>query len=176
MAEIVASIVIHARNKALFKREEIDINDIIKRELEFFALNPEFKYKIEKKIELSDDLPRIPGNPIHIKQIVDNILKNAIDSMENSPEKCFHLETCVEDKAVLIRISDTGEGIEKENIDKIFSPDFTTKAIGKGTGLGLASVKTMVEAYSGDIRVQSKKGKGTTFVVKIPVARPIPQN
>ena len=66
-------------------------------------------------------------------------------------------------------MSDTGEGIAEENLPEIFSPDFTTKPIGKGTGLGLASVKTMVEAYSGDIRVESEKGEGTTFTVRIPV-------
>ncbi|HBF43438.1 MAG TPA: hypothetical protein DDW42_07380 [Desulfobacteraceae bacterium] len=58
------------------------------------------------------------------------------------------------------------------NIGKIFSSDFTTKPVGKGTGLGLASVKTMVDAYSGDIQVESKRGKGTVFVVSIPTTKP----
>ncbi len=64
----------------------------------------------------------------------------------------------------------------EEGIPGIYSLDFTTKPIGKGTGLGLASVKAMVDAYSGDIQVESKKGKGTTFIVRIPVDRPIIQN
>jgi signal transduction histidine kinase len=93
--------------------------------------------------------------------------------MEHSQEKRLTVETCLEDKAVLIRISDTGEGIAEEDLPKIYSPDFTTKPIGKGTGLGLASVKTMVDAYSGDIQVESRKGEGTTFVVRIPVERPV---
>lgn len=89
--------------------------------------------------------------------------------MENTQEKRLTIETCLEDKSVSVRISDTGEGIFKDNLKKIFSPDFTTKPISKGTGLGLASVKTMVDAYSGDIQVKSKRGEGTTFTVKIPV-------
>ena len=65
-------------------------------------------------------------------------------------------------------------GIAEENLAGIWSPDFTTKPIGKGTGLGLASVKTMVEAYSGDIRVESTKEEGTTFIVTIPVQQRLP--
>lgn len=169
LEKIIAGILTHVRDKTLFKTEQIDINEIIERELEFFKLNPIFKYQIKNKIILSDNLPHISGNPIHIKQIVDNLIKNAIDAMENSQEKLLTIETCLDGKAVLIRISDTGEGIEEENLDRIYSPDFTTKPIGKGTGLGLASVKTMADAYSGDIMVESKKGKGTTFIIRIPV-------
>jgi len=172
LEKIIAGILIHVRDKALFKTQQIDINEIIERELEFFKLNPIYKSQIEKKVALSDSLPHIPGNPIHIKQIVDNLLNNAIDAMEHSPEKRLSIETCLEEKAVLIRISDTGQGIAEEDLPEIYSPDFTTKPIGKGTGLGLASVKTMIDAYSGDIQVESKKGEGTTFIVKIPVERP----
>jgi len=169
MEIIVTGILTHVRDKALFKTEQVDINEIIKKELEFFNIDPNYKHQIEKKTALSDNLPRVPGNPIHFKQIVDNIIKNAIDAMEYSPEKCLTVETCLEDKAVLIKISDTGEGIEEKNLNMIYSPNFTTKAIGKGTGLGLASVKIMVDAYSGDIQVESRKGKGTTFTIRIPV-------
>ncbi|RLB82311.1 MAG: hypothetical protein DRH17_06295 [Deltaproteobacteria bacterium] len=173
LKEIISGILIHARNKALHRSEQIDINEIIKRELDFFRLNPIYKYQIEKHVDLSDNLPCIVGNPIQIKQIIDNLVKNAIDAMEHSPEKRLTVETRLEDKAVVIRISDTGEGIAEEDLARIYSPDFTTKPIGKGTGLGLASVKTMVDAYSGDIQVESRKGEGTTFTVRIPIERPI---
>ena len=172
LKEIIAGILIHARKKAIHGTEQIDINEIIKRELDFFKLDPVYKYKVEKHVDLSDNLPCIVGNPIQIKQIIDNLVKNAIDAMEHSPEKRLTVETHPEEKAVVIRISDTGEGIAEEDLGRIFSPDFTTKAIGKGTGLGLASVKTMVDAYSGDIQVESMKGEGATFIVRIPIERP----
>lgn len=172
LKEMIAGILFHARNKAYHRIERIDINEIIKNELDFFKLNPVYKHQVEKYIDLSDDLPQISGNPIQIKQLIDNLVKNAIDAMENSPQKRLTLQTRLEDKAVAIIVSDTGEGIAKEDLGSIFSPDFTTKPIGKGTGLGLASVKTMVEAYSGDIQVESRKGKGTTFIVRIPVNGP----
>ena len=176
LGKIVAGILTHVRDRTLFINEQIDFNEIIKGELELLKLNPTYKLQIEKKVDLSDNLPRILANPIHIKQIVDNLLNNAIDAMEHSPEKRLAVVTCLEDKAVLIRISDTGEGIAEEDLPKIYSPYFTTKPIGKGTGLGLASVKTMVDAYSGDIQVESEKGEGTTFIVRIPIERPIFQN
>ena len=170
--KIITGILIHVRDETLFNTEQIDMNEIVKRELEFFDLNYAYKNQIEKKVDLSDNLPSVVANPIHIKQIVDNLVKNAIDAMENTLEKKLNIETYLEDKAVAVRISDTGEGIFQENLKKIFSPDFTTKPISKGTGLGLASVKTMVDAYSGDIQVESKRGEGTTFTIKIPVERP----
>jgi signal transduction histidine kinase len=169
LEKIISGILIHVRDEIQFDTEQVDINEIIKRELEFFELNHTYKHQIEKKVSLLDNLPRIPANPVHIKQIIDNLVKNAIDAMENTQEKRLTIETCLEDKSVSVRISDTGEGIFKDNLKKIFSPDFTTKPISKGTGLGLASVKTMVDAYSGDIQVKSKRGEGTTFTVKIPV-------
>jgi signal transduction histidine kinase len=68
--------------------------------------------------------------------------------MEESKEKQLSIETGVDNGLILIKITDTGEGIPEEDLSKIFLPGFTTKPIGKGTGLGLASVKTMVESYS----------------------------
>ena len=172
LKKMIAGILIHVRDGTLHRTERIDINEIIKGQLDFFRLNAVYKHQVEKRIDLSDDLPQISGNPIQIKQLIDNLVKNAIDAMEHSPEKRLIVETHPEDKAVVIRISDTGEGIAEEDLGRIFSPDFTTKPVGKGTGLGLASVKTMVDSYSGDIQVESKKGEGTTFIVRIPTERP----
>ncbi len=168
LEKIVAAILIHARDNTRCGTEEIEINEVIKRELDFFEADPVYKYQISKQINLSDNLPPIRGDAIQIKQIADNLIKNAMDAMENSPEKELVVETFSDDNTVGIRISDTGEGIAEEDLARIFSPDFTTKPIGKGTGLGLASVKTMVDAYSGDILVESIIGEGTTFTVKLP--------
>ena len=169
MEKIVSGILMHAKSNPLNCTEQIDLNEIVEREMDFFQLNPTYRYKIEKQINLSDDLPPITGNPIHFKQIIDNLVKNAVDAMDHSPEKLLTILTSREGDSVRIRISDTGEGIEEKDLAKIFSPDFSTKPVGRGTGLGLASVKTMVEAYAGNIKVQSIRGKGTTFTVAIPV-------
>jgi signal transduction histidine kinase len=68
-----------------------------------------------------------------------------------------------------IKIKDTGGGIAKENLSKLFTPFFTTKALGKGTGLGLAIAYGIVKMHSGDISVESEVGKGTTFSISLPV-------
>lgn len=168
LSKIVAEILIRARGKDSLQSEEININQLIKNELLYWEMDPVFKYKITKKMKLDKCMPSIQGNPVQIKQILDNIIKNAIDAMEESKEKQLSIETGVENGLILIKITDTGEGIPEEDLSKIFLPGFTTKPIGKGTGLGLASVKTMVESYSGTIKIQSEKNKGTSVTISLP--------
>ena len=157
MEKIITGILDQSRDRHLYETEPVNVNQIIQRELDFFKLIPIFKDYITKQVKLAEDLPPIQGNPTQIKQIVDNLIKNAIDAMESSEEKQLTIETWLEKDAVSIRVADTGEGIPGENLNKIFSPDFSTKPVGKGTGLGLASVK----AYGGSIRVESERGRGT---------------
>jgi signal transduction histidine kinase len=169
LKKIIRSILDHAREGGPSRTEPVNINEIIARALEFFELDSSFKYKIEKNISLTENLPFMKGDSIQIKQIMDNLVKNAIDAMEHSDKKCLSIRTGMENGNIIIKISDTGEGIEAEDLERIFSPDYTTKQVGKGTGLGLASVKAMINAYSGKIKVESEKGKGTLFTVQLPV-------
>ena len=171
LEKIIAGILTHVRNDNINSSEPIDINKIVQEQLHFFNLDNFYKTEIEKEITLSDNLPCVLGNPIHIKQIIDNLIKNAIDAMQNSPTKKIAINTHYEDHSVFMDITDSGEGIAEDDLKKIFSPDFTTKPVGKGTGLGLASVKMMVEGYSGEIKVESIKGRGTRFCVKLPAQK-----
>ena len=169
LEKIIRSILLHVRSDSLFGTEEMNVNSIITSELEFFKINPVFNKEIEKQIDLAEPAPIIVGNPVQIKQIVNNLITNAIDAMETSSPKRLSVVTRLENSHVELSIADNGEGIEAGDIPHIFSPDFTTKPVGKGTGLGLASVKTMVEAYNGAISVESEKGRGATFRVRLPV-------
>ncbi len=170
LGKIVKTILLHVRRDSIYEACEVEINSIIVSELEFFRFNPLFKKEVEKEINLVEPSPIVFGNPVQIKQIVDNLITNAIDSMEESTAKRLSVTTRIQDGQVEVVIADTGIGIDAGNIAEIYSPDFTTKPAGKGTGLGLASVKTMVEAHNGSISVESKKGHGTTFCVRLPVA------
>ncbi|MDM8537672.1 HAMP domain-containing sensor histidine kinase, partial [Desulfobacterales bacterium HSG17] len=96
-------------------------------------------------------------------------IKNAMDAMEETSEKTLSIKTMHIKSNIIIEISDTGSGISHDELDKIFLPDFTTKPVGKGTGLGLASVKSMVEGYQGKVEVTSKLERGTTFIIELPV-------
>ncbi len=171
LEKIIAGILKHVRNDKINSSQQIDINKILQEQLHFFNLDNFYKTEIEKEITLSDDLPCVLGNPIHIKQIIDNLVKNALDAMQNSPTKKIAINTHYADHAVFLDITDSGEGIAEDDLKGIFCADFTTKPLGKGTGLGLASVKMMVEGYSGEITVESTKGRGTTFCVKLPAQK-----
>jgi len=168
LEKIIDSVLAHSKNRALYQPEPVDINEIIDDEMEFFNLNPTFKNEIEKKLDLQKDLLPVHGNYIQLKQIFDNLIKNAIDAMEATPLKFLRIKTRSSEGGVIIEIEDTGEGIESDNFEKIFKPDFSTKPRDKGTGLGLASVRSMVAAYNGEVQVRSERGKGTTFTVRLP--------
>jgi signal transduction histidine kinase len=75
------------------------------------------------------------------------------------------------DRAVCVQVRDTGSGIAPEVIDRIWDPFFTTKEVGEGVGLGLALTYNIVKRHSGEIKVESRVGKGTTFTVLLPVCR-----
>ncbi len=169
LQQMVADILNHAREQAADEIEYVDMNDVIRRELSFFEINPFFKERITKNVRLDENLPKIAGRSIHFKQIVDDLLTNAIDAMERSNGMQLFVKTYRLDNDVVIDITDTGEGISPENLGKIFSSDFTTKPVGKGTGLGLASVKEMVESYGGKITVNSIRGQGSKFSIVLPI-------
>jgi signal transduction histidine kinase len=172
LRKIIRTILLHSKDRALFHNEPVDINGLIEDEMEFFKLNSTFKNKVEKKINLDKSLPAVYGSSIQIKQILDNLVKNAIDAMEDTKQKILTIVTSRDDNWVSIEISDTGMGIEKKHLERIFLPDYSTKPHDKGTGLGLASVRSMASAYDGDVCVASTPGKGTTFTVRLPAYHP----
>ena len=96
-----------------------------------------------------------------------NILVNACQSIEGKGK--ITIKTEIDDKLLTVKISDTGKGIKKENLDKIFNYGFTTKKIGVGSGWGLAISKQIIEnEHAGKIYVKSEENVGTEFVIQIP--------
>ena len=116
----------------------------------------------------------VKGNPDELLHVLVNLITNAVHSMEQVGGT-LTLETKLLDGQVDIRISDTGCGIAPDKIPEIFEPFFTTKAPGKGTGLGLYNVKTIVNKMHGMIAVDSQIDKGTTFTLSFPRAEPAGQ-
>ncbi|MEO6545382.1 MAG: HAMP domain-containing sensor histidine kinase, partial [Nitrospiraceae bacterium] len=113
----------------------------------------------------------IKGNPDELLHLFVNLITNAVHAMEQAGGT-LTLETRILGGQVDIRISDTGCGIAPEKIPEIFEPFFTTKAPGKGTGLGLYNVKTIVSKMHGQITVESKVDQGSTFRLTFPHAQP----
>lgn len=119
--------------------------------------NINFHKNLEKGVSVFID-------PYDLELITINLLINAIQSMKNGGTinvNAFH-----EDSRVVFEVSDSGEGIDEKNLDKIYDPFYTTKQPGEGTGLGLWIVYETVQHYNGEISVESKKGVGSTFSVK----------
>ncbi|MEW6616455.1 MAG: response regulator [Thermodesulfobacteriota bacterium] len=118
-----------------------------------------------------DALPLIKGNKFQLEQVFINIIINASHAVEKTTNKELIVETDLssDGHSIEVTISDTGCGIKEENLEKIFSPFFTTKEGEKGKGLGLSIVKTFVEKHQGRIEVKSKLDKGTSFKIILPI-------
>ncbi len=126
----------------------------------------EIKYKAQVKKDYAE-LPQILCYPQQLNQVFANILVNAAQAIKEHGE--ITIKTMLADKNIVIEIGDTGCGIAKENISRIFEPFFTTKDVGKGTGLGLNVAYNIVKKHNGKIGVESEKGQGTIFTIRLPV-------
>jgi two-component system NtrC family sensor kinase len=142
----------------------IDLNECIETTLRVVWNELKYKCNVQKQL---GDLPPIIGNPGQMNQVVMNLLVNAAQAIPKQGD--ITIETAHQGHEVLLRISDTGEGIAPDVLDKIFTPFFTSKEVGKGTGLGLSISHGIVEKHGGSIEVESEVGKGTLFTVHWPV-------
>lgn len=120
----------------------------------------------------ADDTPCIKGDEFQLCQAVINLILNALRAMETADKKdlCLKTEYSPESGRVHLSVGDTGCGIPKRIMDKIFNGFFTTWASNGGTGLGLSLVKKIIEKHNGSIHVESDMGKGTVFTVSLPAA------
>ena len=107
-----------------------------------------------------------------IKQVFMNLIMNARHAVDNRGTITLSTHYRPAERQVIIRIADTGHGIEKKNLSRIFDPFFTTKPTGEGTGLGLSVSYGIIKNHDGDITVESKWGHGATFTVTLPVVSP----
>jgi C4-dicarboxylate-specific signal transduction histidine kinase len=142
----------------------VNINDVLKSTLNM--LNHKVKY-IESVQLVFAELPLISTNASKLHQIFLNIILNAIQAVEERSEVSIATERIGE--FVLTRVKDNGCGISEDDIDKIFTPFFTTKKVGEGTGLGLSVTYSLVQELGGDIQVLSDPGRGTEFTVSLPI-------
>ncbi|MDZ4678655.1 MAG: ATP-binding protein [Oligoflexia bacterium] len=129
--------------------------------------------ELKNRIKLHEDYGKLPEVRCYVSQLNQvfmNILSNAAQAIEKDGE--IWIKTWVEDKWAFVTIRDSGPGISKEDIDKIFDPFFTTKPVGRGTGLGLSITYGIMQKHGGEITVESKKGWGTEFKIKIPIDGP----
>jgi two-component system NtrC family sensor kinase len=120
--------------------------------------------------EFLADPALVHADAAQIKQVMINLIFNALDAMEHAPEKRLRLSVQVVNGEVCFLVADTGHGIKPEDLNRIFNPFFTTKSSDRGSGLGLSVCLNVVKSHNGDISVESTPGIGTEFKVTLPRA------
>ena len=151
--------------RANFQLRSIRLDDVIEASLQPFLAQIEAQNVALQKT-LQDNTPSILADADELGQVFSNLFANALFEMKQGGSLSVTLEC--DDCEALVTISDTGDGIPEEHMNKIFDPFFTTKE--RGTGFGLSVVLRIVKTYSGRIHVESEPGQGTTFQVWLPLA------
>ena len=148
--------------------EDHDINDTIDESLNLYKdLCEKQSIRVQRTFS---DIPKMRVDKLQVKETIDNLISNAIDSMPKGGSLMISTkqEDLNERTYAIVKISDTGEGIAENRLGMIFEPFFTTKVLGRGTGLGLSLCKKIMEDHGGFIRFESKVGEGSTVSLYFP--------
>lgn len=167
MREIVSTILDKGRNEQRLDRVQLSLNDIITSALSFWEADRYFKHDIEKCIDLQSDLPTLAVVHAHWSQSIDNLIKNALEAMQQSKRKVLSVSTHFDGTQIELNVTDTGAGMDEETLHNLFNPFYSTKLDGGGTGLGLTSLKALLDPYGVKIKVESTPGKGSSFCLII---------
>jgi len=165
---IVASLLGLSRQTQTYE-EAVNLNLVIQDALRI--LYNQYKGRDIEIVENYDpDLPDVRGNFANLGQVAMNIIKNGIQAVEGK-KGVISLRTRFDNdtKQVVFECEDNGSGISKSHRQDIFKPFFTTKEVGKGTGLGLYVCHEIIQKHGGAITVEDSDGQGARFVIKLPV-------
>ncbi len=166
--DIVKKLLIFARQMPP-QKIKVNLNQLVEEGLNFFKSRCT-KEGIKLICSLSPDLPEVDADPSQLNQVVVNLIVNALQAMPQGGE--LRIQTLYEGNQVSLIIEDTGVGMSEGVLEKIFTPFFTTKEVGKGTGLGLPVVHGIITSHGGSIKVESKVDQGTKFDIQLPLTRP----
>ena len=177
ITKIMNQLLTFARRRPI-ERRPTNLNKVIEETLD--VMQERFcRHRIAVTTELDPSAPKADADPDQIGQVLLNLAINALHAMGESgtltvrtllvPVTADHGGESVD--MIEVVVADTGCGIAPADLDKIFNPFFTTKEVGKGTGLGLTVVHGIVQEHGGQIAVESELGKGTTFRVRLPIVR-----
>ncbi len=173
---IVKGMLEHSRSNSS-QKEEIEVNSFVDEYLRLAyhglrAKDKNFNAKIET--DFDPNAGTVSAVPQELGRVILNLLTNAFYAVDENKkeisgnyEASVYVKTCREKNTVRIEVRDNGIGIPEEIKDKIFQPFFTTKPTGQGTGLGLSLSYDIIKANGGDIKVESREGEGTTFIISL---------
>jgi signal transduction histidine kinase len=166
--DTIKELVVNLRN---FSRSDtarspnVNLNDCVEQTLTIAG--PMIKNRVQLVRQLGS-LPAVSCSPSQINQVLLNLVTNAVQACEGEDARVL-LRTEADERAVRIMVQDNGRGISPEHLKKIFDPFFTTKPLGQGTGLGLSICYQIIQAHGGQIQVASVVGRGTRFVITLPI-------
>jgi len=156
----------YARLTPGMEHRAVDVNGIV-REL---AASTATSDKVNVRTRFADGLPRALGDPVIVRRILDNLVRNAVESLDSRGGDVTIATSPTREGMVRIAIADTGRGMSEQELAHAFDDFFTTKA--DGTGLGLSVVRRLTADLHGSVRVESAPGKGTTFTIELPTCTP----
>ena len=163
--EVVKKLMLFARQTPP-KKIWVNLNQVVEEGL-YFLESRCAKEGINVVCSLSENLPKVTADPAQLTQVLVNLVVNSIQAMPKGGE--LTVQTKALKECVLLIVKDTGVGMSENVMNKIFLPFYTTKDVGRGTGLGLAVVHGIVTSHEGAIHVTSKEGQGTTFKIQLPL-------
>ena len=174
LVEKVLQMSMFDKKKAVFKKKELDLNEMVENIAKSFTLRVEHTGgKIYTEIEAIDSA--IFVDEIHFQNVIFNLMDNAVKYRKQDKPIDIYLRTWNDNDHLYLSVRDTGLGIKKENLKKIFDKFYRVHTgnvhDAKGFGLGLAYVHKVVDLHDGEIKVESEYGKGTTFTIKLPVIK-----
>jgi two-component system NtrC family sensor kinase len=152
------------------QREDLDLIRFVPEVLAMVRKKAEVN-GIDLQTDLDGPISPVSADPGQLQQVLLNLINNAFDSVaqeHGAAGGAIKVRVASEDGQALVSVADNGAGVSQENLDKIFSPFFTTKPVGKGTGLGLSVCFGIIDKMGGQIAVESRPGAGATFTIQLP--------
>ena len=170
--DIVNNLLNFSRTGSAAEFTGVDIHRILDDTLQL--LEPQLRRsQIEIVRNYGNELAQVHGNSVKLQQVFTNLILNARDSISNGNGRItLSTRNGDDDDSLVVEVADTGVGIAPDDVAKIYDPFFTTKGVGRGTGLGLAVTYGIVQEHSGHISVSSEPGRGTTFRITLPTNDP----
>lgn len=162
--EVVKKLMLFARQTPP-NRAEVDLNQLVEEGL-YFVESRCTRAGVQLARELAEDLPALAVDKGQMHQVLVNLVVNAVQAMPDGGR--LVIRTASDEEGVSLAVQDTGEGMTKETVKKMFVPFFTTKDVNEGTGLGLAVVHGIVTSHGGVISVESEPGRGTRIEIRFP--------
>src|SRR6266436_4879633 len=170
-SEIVNNLLNFSRTGSAAEFTGLDIHRVLDDTLQL--LEPQLRRsQIQIVRDYANSLPQVHGNSVKLQQVFTNLILNARDSIANGNGRITLATRNGEEDLLTVEVADNGIGIDADDVAKIYDPFFTTKGVGRGTGLGLAVTYGIVQEHSGHISVSSTPGLGTTFRITLPTSDP----